>query len=231
MITVEKVQTSQIAPTIAIPAGESCVYVEDGVSEPCTDASTAIQVGADATLVYCLTLFVTSEVNRSITIALGKDSKLELYGLVVGSKSGVLNLTIDTTHEAASHGKAFIHCIADDASQLNVKGNIMITKEGNHSNAYFEGRSILRSADAQAKMIPSFEILARDVKASHAAATGPIDPSVLFYLQSRGCTLKEAEALVVEGFAGAIIQRIPDKAAGDAVRMLWAPVLPFDSQT
>jgi Fe-S cluster assembly protein SufD len=51
--------------------------------------------------------------------------------------------------------------------------------------------------------------LADDVRCTHGATIGKIDPELIFYLQSRGLTLKDAERLVVEGFFDPIMQRIP----------------------
>ena len=54
---------------------------------------------------------------------------------------------------------------------------------------------------------PQLEIYADDVKCSHGSTTGQIDREALFYLRSRGLN-KRAMELIVEGFAGDVIQSI-----------------------
>jgi Fe-S cluster assembly protein SufD len=50
------------------------------------------------------------------------------------------------------------------------------------------------------------EIHANDVKCSHGATVGKIDPEEFYYLQTRGIPQKEAEKLIVEGFFNQIVQ-------------------------
>ncbi len=53
------------------------------------------------------------------------------------------------------------------------------------------------------------EILADDVRCTHGATVGKIDPEQIFYLLSRGIRYEQAERLIVEGFFDPIMQRIP----------------------
>jgi Fe-S cluster assembly protein SufD len=52
---------------------------------------------------------------------------------------------------------------------------------------------------------PELEIFADDVVCGHGATCGGLDADQLFYLQTRGLTLPEAEALLLEAFAGELI--------------------------
>jgi len=51
--------------------------------------------------------------------------------------------------------------------------------------------------------------MADDVRCTHGATVGKIDPTEVFYLNSRGIPTDEAERLIVEGFFDPIMQRIP----------------------
>jgi Fe-S cluster assembly protein SufD len=55
---------------------------------------------------------------------------------------------------------------------------------------------------------PQLEIFADDVKCSHGATVGQIDESALFYLRSRGISMKEARLMLMFGFAHDVIQNI-----------------------
>jgi Fe-S cluster assembly protein SufD len=57
--------------------------------------------------------------------------------------------------------------------------------------------------------------MADDVRCTHGATVGKIDPNEIFYLLSRGITYPEAERLIVEGFFDPIVQRIPFEGVRD----------------
>ena len=57
--------------------------------------------------------------------------------------------------------------------------------------------------------IPELEILNEDVKCSHGATIGPIDPLSIFYLTSRGIPQNEAVRMIVSGFVASTLKQIP----------------------
>ena len=63
---------------------------------------------------------------------------------------------------------------------------------------------------ARADSVPNLEIETGEiVSAGHASATGRFDDEQLFYLQSRGIPEDVARRLVVRGFFGEILARLP----------------------
>jgi Fe-S cluster assembly protein SufD len=64
------------------------------------------------------------------------------------------------------------------------------------------------SRKARADSIPGLEIMADDVRCTHGATVGKIDPDQVYYLRSRGIPYEDAERLIVEGFFDPIMQRI-----------------------
>ncbi|EPJ23147.1 hypothetical protein CP08DC60_1084B, partial [Chlamydia psittaci 08DC60] len=80
------------------------------------------------------------------------------------------------------------------------EGGIHITSQGVFSDAYQKHDTLLLSDDACVTTFPRLEILTDDVKASHGAAVGPLDPQQIFYMQSRGMTREEAQKKLVQGF-------------------------------
>ena len=77
------------------------------------------------------------------------------------------------------------------------------------TDGYQANRNLTLSPHARADSIPGLEILADDVRCTHGATVGKIDPEQIFYLRSRGIPKHEAERLIVEGFFDPIMQRIP----------------------
>ncbi len=89
------------------------------------------------------------------------------------------------------------------------QGMIFVDPVAQGTDGFQANRNLVLSNDARADAIPGLEILADDVRCTHAATIGKIDPDLVFYLRSRGIPQKAAERLVVEGFFDPIMERIP----------------------
>lgn len=89
------------------------------------------------------------------------------------------------------------------------QGMIYVAEGAQQTDGYQANRNLVLSNNAHADSIPGLEILANDVRCTHGATVGKIDPDLIFYLRSRGIPLFEAEKLIVEGFFDPIMQRIP----------------------
>ncbi len=77
---------------------------------------------------------------------------------------------------------------------------VVIPSHAQLSDSFVSQRFLLLDEGAQAEAIPSLEISADDVKASHSAAISHIDAEKIFYLVSRGISEEEARMLIVDGF-------------------------------
>ncbi len=89
------------------------------------------------------------------------------------------------------------------------RGLIRVNPNAQRSDAYQANRNVLLSEHSHADSIPELEIEANDVRCTHGATVGPIDPEQLFYLMARGISRTEAEKLIVEGFFDPLMQKIP----------------------
>jgi Fe-S cluster assembly protein SufD len=64
---------------------------------------------------------------------------------------------------------------------------------------------------------PELEIFADDVQCGHGATCGRLDKDQLFYLTARGIPRKEAESLLIEGFAIEAFDGLENEALRDFV--------------
>jgi Fe-S cluster assembly protein SufD len=96
-----------------------------------------------------------------------------------------------------------------DTSRSVWQGMIYVAPGAQKTDGYQHNPNLLLSEDARADSIPGLEIMADDVRCTHGATVGKIDPVEVFYLNSRGIPTDEAERLIVEGFFDPIMQRIP----------------------
>ncbi len=107
----------------------------------------------------------------------------------------------DTISDLAFRG------ILGDRSSAVWRGMIKVDPGAQRIDAFQECRNLLISKRAHADAIPGLEILANDVRCTHAAAIAQLDPEQLFYLRSRGLDEPTAKRLVIEGFLGALVER------------------------
>jgi Fe-S cluster assembly protein SufD len=96
-----------------------------------------------------------------------------------------------------------------DESHSVWQGMIYVAAGAAKTDGYQANRNLILSDKAHADSIPGLEIMADDVRCTHAVTVGRIDADQVFYLLSRGIPRKEAEQLIVEGFFDPIMQRIP----------------------
>ncbi len=89
------------------------------------------------------------------------------------------------------------------------QGMIYVAPGAQQTDGYQANRNLVLSNNARADSIPGLEIMADDVRCTHGATVGKIDPELVFYLRSRGIPMEQAELLVVDGFFDPIMQRIP----------------------
>jgi Fe-S cluster assembly protein SufD len=96
-----------------------------------------------------------------------------------------------------------------DTARTVYAGLIRIEKGAARSDAYQANRNLVLSEHAKATSIPMLEIDNNDVRCTHGATVGPVDPQHLFYLRSRGIPEPMAKRMLIQGFFGDVLDRIP----------------------
>lgn len=140
----------------------------------------------------------------------GEGSESELLGLSLGKGSSHIDHRTLQDH-VASHTSSnlLFKAVVDESASSVFSGLIRVEKGVQKVAGYQTNRNLILSETASAESVPNLEILANDVKCSHASATGPIDDDQLYYLQSRGIASEVAERLLVLGFLGEVAARSP----------------------
>ena len=89
-------------------------------------------------------------------------------------------------------------------------GDVLIRAAAENTETFEFNRNLVLTEHARADSVPNLEIETGEIAgAGHASATGRFDDEQLFYLQSRGIPEDVARRLVVRGFFGEILQRLP----------------------
>lgn len=140
--------------------------------------------------------------NFSCTVVLkAEGAGCRIFGAGILNRRNQLNLRVDTVHQAPhTKGETLVKAIVTDEAQFDFAGMIKIEKQAQHSVDFLRQDSLILSEGASANAVPSLEIEANEVKASHAATAAPLSPDQLFYLCSRGITRKKTERMLAEAF-------------------------------
>jgi Fe-S cluster assembly protein SufD len=130
------------------------------------------------------------------------------------------HLDYDTTQEHAAPNTnsdlAFRGVLAAGSSAV-WRGMIKVDPGAQQTDAFQESRNLLLSPEAHADAIPGLEILADDVRCTHAAAVAQVDKDQLFYLTSRGLGDEAAKALIIEGFLESLVERLAEGPVRDSI--------------
>lgn len=114
-------------------------------------------------------------------------------------------------HTAIHHNQP--HCrsrqvykgILDDQATAVFNGAVQVAPHACGTDGYQLNRTLLRSPRARVFTKPELRIDNDDVRCSHGATVGQLDPRQLFYLQSRGIGPEQARNMLARGFVGDLL--------------------------
>ena len=141
---------------------------------------------------------------------LGPGANSDMLGLYFGDADQHFDFNTSQDHVSPHAHSDLLYKGALDGSARGVfRGIIRVHEGAQGTDAYQTNRNLILSDDAIATSLPNLEIGADDVRCSHGATVGQLDAEALFYLMSRGLTRGRAERLVVLGFLGEVLSRLP----------------------
>ena len=149
----------------------------------------------------------------------GGGARSEMLGLSVGNDRQEFDQRTLQCHDVPNTWSDLLYKNAlDDRSKSIFKGLIRVAPGAAKTDAYQNNRNLLLNPEAEADSMPGLEILNDDVRCTHGATTGQIDRDQLFYLMARGIDPRTGAQLLAHGFFEEVIDRLPDKNIGEAVR-------------
>jgi|MTBAKSStandDraft_2_1061841.scaffolds.fasta_scaffold11241_4 ABC-type transport system involved in Fe-S cluster assembly, permease component len=171
------------------------------------------KLGRGAKLDWIYDACATAQVKQSLEVNLeGEGAEVEVSGVYF--PAGGQKVNVDTVqNHLAPHTKSnlLFRGAAIGDGQAIWRGMIYVDPAAQKSDGYQSNQNLLLGEQSEIKSIPGLEICADDVSCSHGATVGSIDATELFYLQTRGIPIADAERLIVEGFFAEIIEQIPDE--------------------
>jgi Fe-S cluster assembly protein SufD len=91
------------------------------------------------------------------------------------------------------------------------QGKIEVARHAQKTDGYQMNQSLLLSPYAEIDAKPELEIFAEDVKCSHGATVGELEPEQIFYLRSRGISDAEARSILVRAFLSEALDAVADQ--------------------
>ncbi len=149
----------------------------------------------------------------------GAGSEGRLLAVYLGDGEQMQDLRTFQEH-VAPHTRSqlvFKGAVGDKARSVYT-GLIGMRHGARRADASQTNRNLVLSEGAHADSVPNLDIEENDVRCSHASAVGPIDPELVFYLESRGVPPAAARRLVLLGFFEDLLGEVPSRASAEHVR-------------
>lgn len=139
----------------------------------------------------------------------GRHITTRLDGVVVARGEQILDNHTKLDHAMPDCNSFEIYKqIIDDKASVVFNGKIFVHQDAQKTDAKQTNQALLLSPNATINSKPQLEIFADDVKCTHGATVGQIEPTFLFYMRSRGIPKAEAEAILVYAFAAEVLELI-----------------------
>lgn len=141
----------------------------------------------------------------------GMGCHTELYGLALTRGNQTVDVETHVLHHVGggTSKQLFKNVLMDD-SEVSFYGELVVAANAQKTEAQQTNRNLLLSPKAKMRTRPQLEIYADDVKCSHGATTGQLDPQALFYLQQRGIALRDAQRLLLQAFFEEVVSTLPN---------------------
>lgn len=151
----------------------------------------------------------------------GPGADVKMYSLTVAEETQEFDQRTFQTHNAenAVSDLLYKNALLDNARTI-FSGLIRVAENAQQTDAFQTNRNLLLNPTAEANALPGLEILANNVKCSHGATTGNVDPEELFYMMQRGISKREAMKLMVFGFFEEVIEKIDTEELRESLRKL-----------
>lgn len=144
------------------------------------------------------------------TVLQGKGAQSESLAIIIGDQKQHYDHHSVHDHRADHTLSNFdFKTVLSGRAHSVYTGVIRIDRQASHCEAYQENRNLMLSETAKADSIPELEIMNNEVRCTHGATMGPIEPEHIFYLMSRGISRPEATRIIVEGFVEKTLAKAP----------------------
>ena len=160
----------------------------------------------------------------------GQGAELDLQGVYLPRNQQVVDYHTNVCHWVP-------HCtsnevfrgIVGDSAQAIFNGRIYIHPDAQKTLAELSNKNLLTSNKAEVNTKPELEIYADDVKCAHGATISQLNTNARYYLQSRGLSRAEADAMLSFGFINELLDQIAQPIVHDFLQPRLAALFGRDN--
>jgi Fe-S cluster assembly protein SufD len=132
----------------------------------------------------------------------GSDAHTDLRGISILENSAQMDNYVKIHHKApGSTSRQAFKSILRDQSHYVFQGNIRIDSVAQKTDSDQINRNLMLGQKCRVDTKPQLDVFADDVKATHGAAIGQLNPDEKFYLESRCISPEKALEMLCAGFA------------------------------
>lgn len=151
----------------------------------------------------------------------GEHAELRLYGMAIEDRQRSISTYSRIEHRVPRcHSDELFRMSADQESRGAFTGRIVVSPGAVGTEAYQACRNLQNGDRARIEARPELEIYNDDVKCSHGCAIGQLDPTQMFYMQTRGIPEATARLLLRQAFMADVIDAVGIPSLRDRLRML-----------
>ncbi|HKZ98379.1 MAG TPA: Fe-S cluster assembly protein SufD [Thermoplasmata archaeon] len=165
------------------------------------------------TSVVCHSISLGGKIARNTVITKfhGEGGSLLLNGLFMteGTQQADNYTRIDHAAPACTSVELY-KGILNDRSRGVFNGNIVVRPGAQKTVARQTNKNLLVSKDAFVDSTPGLEILADDVKCSHASTIGQLDEAAIFYLRTRGIDEEASRHILTYAFIADVVNQVKE---------------------
>jgi Fe-S cluster assembly protein SufD len=139
--------------------------------------------------------------NEQTVLLEGRGAENHTNGLTIAGEREHLDFATDIEHIASDcTSYQLFKGLAADGGTSVFSGRIYVAQDAQRTQAFQQNNNLLLSDDAHVYAKPQLEIYADNVKCSHGATVGQLDPEAIYYMRQRGIGLEDARRLQMYGF-------------------------------
>ena len=142
------------------------------------------------------------------------------------------SVAVTNNYQQADTGTKMIHLgkntrstivskgISAGKSQNSYRGLVRVAPNADGARNYTQCDSLLLSAESGAHTFPYVDVKNKSAVVEHEATTSKINEEQIFYCNQRGIPTEEAVALIVNGYAKEVMNKLPMEFAVEAQKLL-----------
>ena len=149
-----------------------------------------------------------------------------------GSVSEFYSVAVTNNYQQADTGTKMIHIgnntrsrivskgISAGFSSNSYRGKVKVVKSCQNARNYSQCDSLLLGDKCGAHTFPYLEIENSTAQVEHEATTSKIGEDQIFYCNQRGISTEDAVGLIIKGYAGDVLNKMPMEFAVEAQKLL-----------